>query len=80
MTRVPGVVDLAITFLKQNPDDLLGIVRVHLTAEGLDVEGFFHCLSILGDDPRRCSAVPSWRCEETARLCGKGSRSIRVEK
>src|SRR5260370_42531622 len=46
-----GTLDLRIAAMNQRSDDLLGIVGVHLTAEGLDVERLFsHYGLILGTD------------------------------
>ena len=52
-----GIGDLRVTAVNERADDLFGVVRVHLAAEGLDVEGLLgHCLFIIG--PRgRSSAL-----------------------
>ena len=44
-----GSVDLAVAALNESPDDLLGIVRVHLAAESLDVKRLIgHYVLIIG--------------------------------
>ena len=42
-----GRLHLGVAFGQQRPDDFLGIVRIHLAAEGFDVKSFFHGYSLL---------------------------------
>src|SRR5437016_12065574 len=44
-----GSLDLAVAAMNESPDDFLGIVRVHLAAEGLDVKRLVgHYVLIIG--------------------------------
>src|SRR4029077_14382373 len=47
-----GSLDLAVAAMNESSDDLLGIVRVHLAAEGLDVKRLVgHYVLIIGLSP-----------------------------
>ena len=42
-----GGLDLGVALVEERADHLFGIVRVHLAAEGFDVERFFHLFLIV---------------------------------
>jgi len=53
---------LGITAVDERADNLLGIVRIHLAAEGLDVEGLAgHCLFIIGPPGHSSAQRSEWR-------------------
>jgi predicted Zn-ribbon and HTH transcriptional regulator len=48
----------------QRSNDLFSVMGVHLTTEGFDVKGFFHCTSILGRAAMMIFACAA-RCRRT---------------
>jgi hypothetical protein len=55
-----GSLDLGVAAMNKSSDDLLGIMRVHLAAEGLDVESLLgHYVLIIGQDKGFALEIPA---------------------